>query len=234
MKNSTRFDIGLLEYSAKTKMLKQITFFYMVKAKFKHSIIYNYTPNKLAKLTGLHWKTTDRYVKRLIKEEFCELRDGHLLFKRVNMKRGKKIVETRPYTSFDGMLKRIYTVLLINNKKQQEFRIATNYGINIDKLNPRLKRKALRQADLSRGLGSSKPITSIHGASKIFNTSKVTAQKVLKSLKEHHYIDLKPLIKKHKRMPIKQANGFGYFYNKGNYTYHYLGRELEIGDYIVL
>jgi hypothetical protein len=80
MKHSTCFDIAVLEYGAKNKILKPLALFYSVKAKYRHSIIYNYTPRKLAKLTKLHPKTIERYVKKLESHGFIKHRDGHLLF----------------------------------------------------------------------------------------------------------------------------------------------------------
>ena len=84
---------------------------------YYHSIIYNYTPNKLAKLTGLHHKTVKRYVQCLQNMGLIEHRDGNLHLKKV---KGLKLwVETRPYTSYEGILQRIYFIYLINNKRQQ-------------------------------------------------------------------------------------------------------------------
>ena len=141
----------------------------MVKAKYQHSIIYNYNPYKLLIQTGLHPKTIVRYVYRLIEEELAILRDEHLLFVS-SMKKAKGLLitlPTRPYTSFEGILNRIYYLILINNKAEQKFNIAKRYGINIGELKPKTRRKALKQADLEQVSLESifKPIITVRSAS---------------------------------------------------------------------
>lgn len=244
LKQSTSFDIGLLEYASKTKMLKPIALFYLIKAKFHHSIIYNYNPYKLSKTIGLHHKTVDRYVKKLIKEDFCELRDGHLLFRATKKilpakesRKSRRNLQTRPYTSFQGILNRIYTVILLNNKEQQKFRIATHYGKHIGQLNPRTQKKAKKLANLEdRGLANSqKAITSISGASRLFNLSKVTSHRILTRLRTLNYLKMNSVIEclgKVNPPDFKYYYGLGHLYFKRGYLYLYLGREIQEGTYL--
>ena len=74
-------NINLSIYAAELGILKPYSVYVKVKSIYRHSIIYNYTPNKLSRVTKLHHKTIKRYVDKLIKYKFCELRNGHLLFK---------------------------------------------------------------------------------------------------------------------------------------------------------
>jgi len=235
MKTSTGFDIALIKDATSEKMLKPLALFYLIKAKFNHSIIYNYTPNKLSKLTGLHPKTITRYVNKLINCGLCVLRDGNLLF--VKTKGIKKYVETRPYTSYKGILRRIYFIYLMNNKSQQKYQLARRYGIKIEALSPKARRKALKGIKLEKiGLESSiKPIMSITGASKLFNVSKNTAFNILKDLKDNNFIKTKPhtrVISKAK--PLKYNTLKGYFFNKNGYLIQYFGSEILNGRYLTI
>lgn len=215
--------------------------FYQVKSKFKHSIIYNYTPNKLSKLTGLHHKTTERYVKKLINDDFCELRNGHLLFKTKKRilpdkeyRKSKYSFETRPYTSFDGILKRIYTILILNNKEQQKFKIAANYGQYVGEMNPRTFKKALRQADIKdRGLASSnRPVISLSGVSRLLNVSRGTSFKIMRGLKKRKYLKMTSFVLSFKSpIPVKYYSGLGHCFRRGNYINIHLGREINRGYY---
>jgi len=207
---------------------------------FRHSIIYNYTPSRLAKLTKLHPKTIERYVKKLQQHKFVEFRDGHLLFisgkKAKPENKGTKSVQTRPYTSFEGILNRIYTTILINNKYQQTFEIAKHYEDKLGALNPRLIKKAIRKTDFSKGYGlenSQTAIISVTGASRLFNVSRSTAQTILTDLKKKNYLTFRSIVNNiGKARPLKYLNGYlGHFYNSGRYCYQYLGREIKEGRY---
>ncbi len=56
-KYHTRVDLATLEEMTKNGHSKQFAFYILIKSKYKHSISYNYTYNKLAKLTKLNPKT---------------------------------------------------------------------------------------------------------------------------------------------------------------------------------
>ena len=252
LKKSTTFDIASLLYAAKHKMLKEIALYYAVKAKFHHSIIYGYNPHKLAELVGVHHKTAERYVKKLIKEEFCLMRDGNLLFRASNkvfvnkeFRKSKINLKTRPYTSYKGILRRIQTVLLLNNKQQQKFKIASRYGNpNVVKgLNERTKRKALRlyrleaKQEVLELENIEKPIISVFGASKLFNVSKGTSLKILSELKRLNYLEMKPYIRAMNKTEVRKSDSkyfpkFGHLFFRGNYPYIYYGREITRGDYL--
>ena len=239
MKETTCFDNGILTYSAEKKILKPIALFYLVKAKFNHSIIYNYTPRKLAKLTNLHPKTIERYVKKLEQYGFVKHRDRHLLFigrYKLDMSKGYKHLKTKPFTSFEGILNRIYFLILINNKAQQTYKIATNYGIKLGVMNPRIRKKAIRHADLRpRGLESSQTaIISVTGASRLFNTSRTKAHTILNNLRNKNYLKFKPIVNNlGKARPLKYFQGYlGHFFNSCGYCFQYLGREITVGRYI--
>jgi DNA-binding Lrp family transcriptional regulator len=240
MKHSTCFDIAVLEYGVKNKILKPLALFYSVKAKYRHSIIYNYTPRKLAKLTKLHPKTIERYVKKLESHGFIKHRDGHLLFisrHKLDLSKGWRHIQTIPWTSFEGILNRMYFVILINNKTQQQYKIACNYENKLGVVNPHLRKKAIRNySSKERGLeNSSIPILSVTSATRLFNTSRNKAHSILKALQRNNYLSFKPIINdlgKARGLKYLQKQGLlGHFFNRHGHLYQYLGREITVGGY---
>ena len=180
------------------------------------------------------------YLITLQKHGFVKLIDGHLLCisrTKIPHKKGIRTLPTRPYTSYGEILNRIYFIILMNNKAQQEFKIATNYGKGIETLNPRTRKKALRHADLkSRGLESSdKAILSTYRASKLFNISKTTTHKILKNLQNKRYINLSPLVERIGRKGnLKYLQGYlGHFFITKYGLYRYLGSQLTHGRYLM-
>jgi len=240
MKKSTRFNNSILKYASEQGILKPIALYYSIKAKYKNSCYYNYSPSRLAKALKLHPKTVERYVKKLIDHKFVTLRDGNLIAaanrKGATEKLGVKSVETRPYTSFEGILNRIYTTILINNKYQQTFEIAKHYERKLEVLNPRLRKKAIKKVDFSKGYGlenSQTAIISVTGASRLFNVSRSTAQTILTDLRKKNYLTFRSIVNNiGKARPLKYLDGYlGHFYNRYGYCYQYLGREIKEGRY---
>ena len=240
LKNRTRFNNSILKYAAEQKILRPIAFYYCIKAKYDNSCLYNYNPIKRGKEFGLHPKTVERYVKKLMAHKFVILRDGNLIAvankKCAPEKQGYKSVETRPYTSFEGILNRIYTTILINNKYQQTFEIAKHYEDKLGALNPRLRKKVIKKIDFSKGYGlenSQTAIISVTGASRLFNVSRATAQTILTVLKKKNYLTFRSIVNNiGKARPLKYLDGYlGHFYNSGRYCYQYIGREIKEGRY---
>ena len=233
MKTITSFNNALIEYSAKERMLKPLALYYLVKAKFNHSIIFNYTPNKLAKMTGLHHKTVVRYVKRLMDEKLVEFRDGHLTFKKSTVEGFTTKLPTAPYTSFEGILDRIHYIILINNKAKQAYNIAVKYGHYADLLNARARKKAIRNARIQDPTLESitKPVITVRNASKLFNTSIPTAANIINSLEKKKYLKLKGYVKIIGRMPKSKYHDGSYFASNG-LLFRYLGRIITIGAYL--
>ena len=239
MKKSTCFNIGLIELAIKGKYLKALAFYYLIKAKFSHAIIYNYTPNKLAKLSGLHHQTVNRYVSKLLKVGLAIERDGHLLFvKSSKVVKGKLIIlPTRPYTSFEGILDRLHYTILINNKAKQTYKTAFWHEQTYRQLNPKVQRKIVRQASKTNieqvGLESTKPVLTVRNASKMFNVSQRTAANIINNLKKKNYIKLRPYIQRIGK--IKKSSFLdGSYFNSNGYLFRYIGRILTNGSYLTI
>jgi Mn-dependent DtxR family transcriptional regulator len=238
MKTTTCFNIKIIENAMAKGYTKPLALYYLIKAKFWKSVIYDYTPYKLSQLSGLHHKTVKRYVARLEKEGLVQFNHGHLFFIS-----GKKIAKgtlkklpTRPYTSFDGILKRIYTAAALNNREQQNFNIAVKCGTNIGQLSERTRRKALRRARLEPITLESitVPIISVHSASKLFNVSKNTSAKILRELKNYNYLKLNPYVKRIGRFPKHPSFLNGSYFNSNGWLFRYFGRTLEAGKILNL
>jgi transposase len=236
VKISTSFNIALIELASKEKFIKHLALYYLIKAKFHHSIIYNYTPNKLAKLSGLHHKTVVRYVEKLKQQGLALERDGNLLFVKSSkvVKGIFRNLPTRPYTSFNGILDRLHYLLIINNKAKQTFKTAQRYGNNLDQLNPRVRRKAIKQARIEQPRLDSitKPVLTVRNASKMFNVSQRTAANIINNLKRKNYIKLRAYVKCIGR--IKKSSLFfdGSYFNSNGFLFRYIGREVQAGSYL--
>lgn len=233
MVKSTKFQIPTLEYAAKNEILKPITLFYMIRSKYRISIIHNYSPNHVKQLTNLHWKTVDRYVNTLIKHGFAKIEDGDLIL--LNPYKGTFVeLETRPYTSFEGMYRRIISLLLTNNIEQQKYNIAVNYKIGLQNLNSMQSKKASkvfknRKVELESEIAPTVTCTSV---SRLLKVTRLTANKIIHELINKNYITAKnKIIKKCKCDSLGNLQR-GRFFIKGGYLFKHCGREINIGSYL--
>lgn len=236
MKTSTSFNIKLIESACKERYLKPLALSYLIKAKYHHSIIYNYTPNKLAKLSGLHHQTVKNYIRVLEQKGLVIQRDGNLLFVKASkvIKGTFKSLPTRPYTSFEGILDRLQYIVLKNNKAKQTFKIANRYGKNLDSLSPRVRRKAIRQARIEQpGLESiTRPVLTVRNASKMFNVSQRTSANIINNLKRKNYLKLRPYVKCLGKIPKHSSFLDGSYFNSNGFLFRYIGREISKGSYL--
>jgi len=227
---------------------KPLALYYLIKAKYSHSIIYSYSYAKLSSLTGLHSKTIQRYINVLIKEDLVEERDGNLLFRKAskvlripfdknNPKKQKfatTCLSTRPYMSFKGMLNRIEFLTINNNLHQQKYNISLTYGIGIGEMKPHTKRKILKNVKIDdMGLESIKrPVITIGSVSRLFKCSNVTAIKIIRKLIQHNYISTKALVEFIGYIKKDARYLGGNYFNKGKALFRYVGREVEKGRYV--
>ena len=193
VKTQTKIDYSTLKYCIENNIFKPFVLYTKIKACYNHSIIYNYNPNKLAKLTGLHHKTITRYVKKLIQHNLAELHHGNLLFKKPLYKKGTKFlyIETRPWITFNEIKERIETLLLHSNAIMQSFNIYGKCGKNRGNLSERQKRKARKHfSKLNLAEIESNPdiLFTTRGIGRLFNFSHSTAANMLKKLTKRKYI----------------------------------------------
>ena len=251
-KNYTRVDLATAEEMVKAGHLKQFALYIQLKAKYKHSIVYNYSYYKVARLSGLNPKTVKRYVSKLKKYGLVQETDGNLLFTGADkVKEGldrkpRRYIETRPWTSYRGILNRIQYLLISNNIRLQEYNAIVHFGQIKGKSN--LGRKELKQAIRTHSdngrlkvLDSEKSdvvLNSSRQIARLLNTSKTTANHILNELKAKKYLKFKERIEKLGKVKycpllmqdIKDMNESlqGFFYLHNGFLYKHRGIEIKL------
>lgn len=238
MKYRTRINIKLLHYAAENRIDKPLGLYYLVKAKYRNSTFYNYTPYRLSKQTGLHHKTISRYVQKLIRHGLAELNGKNLVMTRPPEKGRSVSIQTAPYMSFESILRRIRYQLIQDNLRQQQFMIAVNFGKSFDKLDPTDKKKAIKRfknkpIELASEIT---PVITCNSAGRLFGRSRTTANKYLHDLVENNYVTVKNKIIRIASVKSLGSQFFrfykrGQYYISGNYLMKYCGRTIDVGSY---
>ena len=153
--------LSMAEYAIANKIQKPYSLYLSTKAKYSHSIIYNFNYNKLAKTFHVDPKTAKRYIRKLIDHKFCEIHHNNLVFR----SQQKVMVDNDLYTEYNNKkyygeylklkvpavtsINQIYTKLfeyiLSNNLLQQEYNnviMSGKFGEHF-KLGSRTKDKAI-------------------------------------------------------------------------------------------
>jgi hypothetical protein len=162
---------SILKEFAQDGRLKQLAFYLQIKG-YGKSVIYNYNYNKLSKISGLSWKTCQRYTKTLIKLGCCEAHGNNLLFKNQisSFPNNDKFKLKFEIGAYKHILNQLYYLVIKNNYKQQYYNAAKKYGKN---------RKVLK--NLTKVI-KSQIFFSSRSLAKILNVSNVTANKIVKKL----------------------------------------------------
>lgn len=208
---------NLIEQAISYKAIKPLAFYALVKHRTS-SIIYNANYKRLANITGLSWQTCKKYTEKLIKMGFVARHKNNLLF-RNQFKVDKTIHKLRHKLkegNFKHILNQIYSLLLLNNKRQQKFNVAKKYGTN-------KKVKKIITSKIEDEI-----FFSTRSVAKLFAVSKTTAVNLLNSLQKNNIIKREPKLKFIKNMSVKELkhfitysdNPFRYRYNKGHLYLH--------------
>ena len=190
-----------LHHSKERVSNKELTLFFYIKVLYQHSIIYDYKPEKLSKLTGLAPNTIRKYVGNLKSIGYVENHKGNLLFKskskfdeleQIGFRR-KNYTKTN-YKDFTDL----FNLSLIENNIR-----AQNWAIKQHKLsNPkRIRPKASQIRNAKENIKNWKEfnnevLLSSRGLSKVLNLSHTTIVKMLKRLQEKGIIKIKMNIQK--------------------------------------
>ena len=123
----------VIQILADRKMLKALAMFHMLKKKASHSVIYDYAPAKIAKITGLAEKTVRKYVKELLSVRFqgnkneirkvCELKDGHLRLINIQPRKHLCTIKFTKHTKISDIESLLYGKLIVMIQDQQRFAI---------------------------------------------------------------------------------------------------------------
>lgn len=119
---------NILQDSVDDRLIKPLAFYLIVKSR-TNSIIYNYNPNRLSKIAKLNYRTCQKYVDLLINAGFCEIHNKNLVFKN-QYKLGSGYRHKLEHGSFKHVVNQLYSIMILNNKKQQRFNAANKICTN--------------------------------------------------------------------------------------------------------
>lgn len=184
----------------------------LAKAKYQHSIVYGFTYKKLGRMFGVDAKTAKRYVGKLIDFGFAEIHGGNLLFvsqskivEKLELNKKVDYIETRPWTTLNGVLDRLDYVTILHNAKQQDFNASLHSGKLKGNLFGRREQRKLIHKITSHSEGEIiekdfvEPETEKNGhrhnssrqIGRLLNVSHQQANRILHSLKKKKYIEYK-------------------------------------------
>lgn len=208
--------LNLLYFANRNGFLKQFSFYVFFKEYFeKNTIIYNFTYHKIAKMIGIHPKTAERYVKKLIQQKYCEIYGNNLHFrsqakitKDLELKfKGGKALECE--LDQKDILNNFYKIFLKINANRQEYRIKK----------PADNGTALLQHPENRDFNI---YFSGRSIGRLLNCSHVTGLKRLKRLHKEKYLFCKRWIEKIRKITWDEFSQIIYSLNdqhKGYYFY---------------
>ncbi len=193
------FSCNLLqEYSDKATY---VYFYYFLQSKFKINQIYNYSPEKLHKITKVKINRIRMYISWLKKEGWVKIEDGHLKIQSVNSLTKKIYDNEKQKTfklsclktwSFEYFCCQVQAAIIKINNDQQVF----NKKIKIGK---GLKKHEIKYLNYNRNridLENVKEIfNSTRQIAKLFNKSHTWAAKILKELEKNRLIRINHIIK---------------------------------------
>lgn len=248
-------NINLLKYAIREGLFKPFCLFLLVKINFPgHSIIYDYSPARLARRLKLHPKTVSRYIKKLLVAGFCTLHNGNLLFRNQDKIANdlgldasiRRKIEVRPWNNIFQIELRLYSLVLKLNAAEQEFNAVVIHGFKIGKfLTNGEIRKAKKEREKRRFFDdlpeanedTAQKFFSSRQCARLFNCSHASANEILNILDRLGYIKAKMRIELwQKSVSIEKFSqirdglnenlpGFFYF-RQGNIQRH-RGRELS-------
>lgn len=222
-------------------------FYFYFKSKFRNSIIYNYTPEKLSKLTGVSINTVRKYIGILKEDKMVKMHLNNLVFvsiykvksryddfRKLQDKRKLQIifVKTRPWITFDNFKDRINLVLIHNNIQQQKWmqkcKEFGNVSGNLSSCNLKDYKKFNKHYKTEET--SYYIRNSCRQLSRVLCMSISNVAKLLIRLKEKGYISLNheiQLVTRHKMFDYDYYKGIAYFFSTINGSYIHLGSVIK-------
>ncbi len=212
----------------------EFAFYYFLRSKYLYPIILDYTPEKVAVLTGFSVNTVRKYVGHLVKIKYL-IRDGkNLKFKKQEFNVGEyEKLDIRPWTSFGAFMRRVYTKLIeCNQKKQGWCRSIKSYYHRKQKLVKGFDPKKYKKFNKYFRVGEKyceNVLLSTRSLAKVFRCSQSKARNILKSLVKNGYIKVKEIIEK-SEMSVAEFKAIsnykkldGYFFVFNGLVYQHKG-----------
>jgi DNA-binding transcriptional regulator YhcF (GntR family) len=211
---------------------RAMIFYFFVKSKYRHSIIYKYSPNRLALLTGIAPNTIRKYVGWLKGQGYIKIDHGNLHFRAVRkIAEGEKLlhIDSRPWTTWRQFENRVYAGLIKRNLLQQDYHYTMRGGTygKSKKVNLSVTahRRYLRKYE-TKGSEESvlPPRSSVRQLARYFGKSTYWVSTKLKLLERMGYISTKKLM-----VSVPQICPPDWV--EGVYAYHHRGRGTMILHY---
>ncbi len=213
---------------------KAILFFFFIKSKFSHSIIYNYNPTKLARLSGISPNTIRRYIRDLKKKRYLSITNKHL-----HLKSTKKIadgdrlikVESKPWTTWRQFENRVYAQLIKLNLLQQEYHYRMKGGFygNRKKVKLSVLKNYHKQHGKYREESVNSPHSSVRQLSKYFGKSTYWVSEKLKLLRAMGYIKTKQhIIRMPNICPPDYLEQYAWVSDNGKYLLVHYGQIIRV------
>lgn len=236
---SQKLNYELTEYATKHGILKQYAFYVCCKSLFeRHTIVFNYNPTRLGRLTGKHRKTVSRYVEKLTAHGFCTMHSGNLLFRNqdkiaTDLNLDPSIKRKIPITNnFNEILTQLEYLLLKTHDDRQYYR---GFRKLKTKIAPNL---SMRQFQRSYAKFAIRTYHSSRSVGKLFGCSNVTANVKIKKLVHEKLIETKEIIRTictgkisfqyfYPQQVHINANRPGYFFYKGDSVYVHTGLKIK-------
>lgn len=213
---------NILQDSKDKRLIKPLAFYLIVKSR-TNSVIYNYNPHRMSKITKLNYRTCQKYVDLLINAGLCELHNRNLIFKN-QYKLGSGYRHKLEHGSFKHVVNQLYSILILNNKKQQRFNAGNKISTN------KAVRKTLTKSIENNIFFSSRSIARTLGV------SRSSAMNILSKLKSNKILSIEERLKFIKFIKAKEFvlfvknvdNSFNYRFIKGCL---YLHQGIRLGAY---
>jgi len=197
---------------------KAMIFFFYLKSKYRNSVYYKYTPEKLSQLTGLAINTVRKYVGYLISKGYAKRLNGNLWLKSTRKISNDRLIkiDSKPWTTFYQFMHRAFAAIIKWDKAKQAFHyhmksLSGNLKSKKDVRNFRRYVKTYgkdkKESDIC------KPINSTRQISRLFNRSQGWASNMLKRLVKMGYATLSQQIEGLTGyVPPKYYTGGGFAY----------------------
>ena len=174
---------------------KATIFFFFLKSKYKTSVFYRYTPQKIASITGVSINTVRKYIGWLRRNGYLAITDNNLWLKstrKISPKEKYLSIDTLPWTTWKQFENRVYAALIKRNIKGQSFHYCMKEflaGTKKKDINVRMVAKYQRRYGTHAKESAGTPVyNSERQIARLFGKSKSWAHSLLVRLVKMGYI----------------------------------------------
>jgi hypothetical protein len=235
MKTNARI---LPELILETEQPKALIFFFYLKSKYRTSVFYKYTPEKLAKLVnngsnkGISNNTIRKYVGWLKSKGYAAITNGNLwLISTRKLNAGKPLytaIQSKAWTTWKQFENRVYARIIEINQKSQSFHTNMKRAA-LRKSKEKISVRTLRSYYGRYGSKGNKEsnlfftINSERQIAKLFNRSLYWANQLMHRLEAMGYVKLSQKVRKlPKYIPPELYTGGGFAFCNKEHTETYI------------